>query len=377
MQHWLIIGSLLAALACQPARAEALKFFGDMRGGRYASEREARDGTETDEDDFRVRLRLGAEAALGERWRLRGRLAGRYSTDQDRSRFWLKAWAPTRTGLELGDTTIDELYLAYAPPGADWSLRIGRFQGKFELNGIAAKSLDRNDSPNVDVTWTDGLHWQYRVAPAWTSHLILQHNVSSGTGTTARAPLSFSDDSSRVTVFTGLESNVAWGPVKQRMVALTWMPDTLAPAGTSDPRREHYLALTGRASAEWPLGNEGLRLRFGAELGWAPNTPERTAINSGTSGDADGRAAQFSMDALEFFKGHGIGFVYGRAGGGWLLSPDFRNNDRLLEVRYQWRFAEKWSMEARVRRREELEVPVGTLQARIDDDVYVRLTGKF
>ena len=68
--------------------------------------------------------------------------------------------------------------------------------------------------------------------------------------------------------------------------------------------------------------------------------------------------------------------VYGRADAGWLLSPDFRPNDRLAEIAYQWQFRPKTSMEARVRERRELEHPAGTRE-RVDRDLYVRLTHKF
>jgi hypothetical protein len=34
-------------------------------------------------------------------------------------------------------------------------------------------------------------------------------------------------------------------------------------------------------------------------------------------------------------------------------------------------------MEARIRRREELDIPATALQRRVDDDLYIRVTGKF
>lgn len=368
----------LALLAPAPGEsAESVRAFGDVRGGFYATEREARDGTESDTDELKLRLRLGVEAALSDAWLARGRLAGRFTTEQDRSRVWIKAWAPTRTGLEDGDTTIDELFLRYAPAGGDWSLRFGRFQSKFELMGVAAKSLDRNDSPNVDITWTDGLHWQYKLAPRWQSHLVLQSNVSSGTGPTARAPLAFDDNGSRITTFGALEATAPLGALKQRVFGVTWMPQSLATDGLGAEKREDYFAFTARLFAEWPVGTNGMRFGLGGEAGYAPNTPVESAVNAGTGGSADGAAGQVSLNLLDFAPGHNIGFVAGRVGAGWLLSPDFRNNDTLLEVRYQWRITKAWSMEARIRRREEIDIPASALQERVDDDVYVRFTGKF
>jgi hypothetical protein len=372
---WLLLS--LCALHGTPLRAEPVQAFGDARLSFFATERDARDGTITKEEGLRLRLRLGAETALSDHWLLRGRFAGRYSTEQDRSRFWLKAWAPTRTGLEDGDTTVDELFLRYAPSGGDWSVRLGRFQSKFELMGVAAKSMDRNDSPNVDVTWTDGVHWQYQLNPAWRSHLILQGNTSNGTGQVARGPLTFDASGSRVTSFAALESITPVGPLKQQVYAVTWMPKALATDGINADRRDDYVTLTAKLFAEWPIGTDGMRGGIGGEAGYAPNTPSESVVGAGGAGSADGLARTFSLNLTDFIAGHNVGFVYGRAGAGWLISPDFRNNDRLLEIRYQWRFSKTWSMEARLRRREEIDLPDSADKARVDDDLYVRFSTRF
>jgi hypothetical protein len=358
-------------------RAAPAQTFGDARLGFFANEREARDRTETSNEGLRLRLRVGAETRLSEDWLLRGRFAGRFSTDQERTRFWLRAWAPTRTGLEDGDGTLDELYLRYAPAGADWSLRVGRFQSKFELTGVASKSMDRNDSPNMEVTWTDGWHWQYALTPQWRSHLILQRNASRGTGQAARAPLAFDDRASRITTFAALESTTPIGPLKQRLFGVTWMPGTLATDGIGADRREDYFALTAKLFAEWPIGPNGMRGGLGGEIGYAPNTPVESVVNAGAGTSADGWGRTFSMNLLDFMPGHHIAFVFGRAGAGWLISPDFRNNDRLLEIRYQWRISRTLSMESRLRRREEIDLPEGVTRARIDDDFYLRFSTRF
>ena len=59
-----------------------------------------------------------------------------------------------------------------------------------------------------------------------------------------------------------------------------------------------------------------------------------------------------------------------------LLSPDFRPNDRLAEIAYQWQFRPKTTLDARVRERRELEHPFAT-RDRVDRDLYVRVTHKF
>ena len=79
---------------------------------------------------------------------------------------------------------------------------------------------------------------------------------------------------------------------------------------------------------------------------------------------------------MDFQPGHSIGVKYARAGAGWLLSPQFRPNEELFEIRYMWRPAGLPFVEIRVRWREDLE-PIGTLQKREEFDMYIRLTWAF
>lgn len=379
MSSRMSVAAVLAVVLAPAAAmcAEPVNTFGDARMAFYSSERDARNRTETKNEGLRLRLRLGAETQLAEGWLLRGRLAGRFTTDQDRTRFWTHGWTPTRTGLDEGDAAVDELFIRYAPAGARWSLRAGRFQSKIELMGVAAKSLDRNDSPNVDITWTDGLHVQYALSPAWRTHLVLQNTTSSGTSQATRGPLTFDDSSSRITTFAALESTKPLGPLKQRVFAATWMPDALAADGLGAARRDDYVTFTTKLFAEWPIGQDGMRGGLGGEAGYAPNTPVESVVNAGDGDSADGWAYQFSMNLFDFAPNHNIAFVYGRAGAGWLISPDFRNNDRLLEIRYQLVISKTLSMEARLRRREETDLPHNVAHARTDDDFYLRFSAKF
>src|SRR3546814_8144755 len=102
--------------AASPADPAGWTFSGDVRGGYFASERTARDGAESDAEAFNARLRLAIERSLGERWTVRTRVAGRFSSEQDGTDAYLRAYAPTRTGAAFGDVTLDEAYLGYQAP---------------------------------------------------------------------------------------------------------------------------------------------------------------------------------------------------------------------------------------------------------------------
>src|SRR5690606_31003771 len=173
-----------------------------------------------------------------------------------------------------------------------------------------------------------------------------------------------------------VESKTPVGPIVQRVLTLNWLPSALHPHGITDPGTEDYLALTAKATAQWPLGSGGTQLRLGGELGYAADTPRREAVGSGT-GSADGLSWQASFNLMDILPEHDLGIVYGRVADGWLLSSDFRPNDELLELRWVWQVSPAWQLDARVRRREEIDIPDGTALPRRDDDLYLRATLRF
>lgn len=369
---------LAAALILVAAVAQAGDSWttsGDIRVGYVASETRARSGATSDADSVRARARFRVAGDIGGGWRASGRVAARLDSEQDGEAFWMRTWAPGPAGLEDGQATIDEAYLEYHPAEAPWSLRIGRFQAAFGLDDIMKKSLDQNDSTNFDITWTDGIWWQWR-GNDWTTHVIARHNDRRGPTGALRRPLDFRDGDSRASLFVAAESKSTVGPVVQRMVTMTWLPSALRTNGLADPALADYLALTVKAAAEWPVGQGKTKFRLGGEMGWASDTPRRDVVNSGT-GDADARSWQASFSLLDVLPDHDVGLVYGRVADGWLLSSDFRPNDELLEARWVWQASKAWQFDARIRRREEIDLPGSAARPRRDDDVYLRATWKF
>ncbi|MEN1960391.1 porin [Luteimonas sp. MJ246] len=365
----------LALVAGSAHAADTWKTSGDVRFGYVASETRARSGVTSDADSVRARARFRVRGELGGGWHFSGRAAARLDSEQDNEAFWMRTYAPGPAGLEDGQATIDEAYLEYRAADSPWSLRVGRFQAAFGIDDIMKKSLDQNDSTNFDITWTDGVWWQWRGSD-WTTHVIARHNDHRGPTGTLRRPLDFADSGSRAGLFVAAESKTAIGPVVQRMVTMTWLPSALRTNGLADPALEDYLAVTAKAAAEWPLGEGGTKFRLGGEIGWAADTPRRQAMNTGT-GDADALSWQASFSLMDVLPDHDVGIVYGRVADGWLLSSDFRPNDELLEARWVWQASKAWQLDARIRRREELDLPASAVRPRRDDDLYVRATWKF
>ena len=365
----------LTLIAVPAVAQDRWAFSGDIRSGVLGSETRDRSGTVTDDLRWRTRARGGARYRLDADWSIVGRTAGRFDTEQGDLSFEFDLAAPSPSGLADGQATLDTLHVLYAPAGGPWRIRLGRFQTAFELNGVAKKSLDRLDSASFDVTWTDGV-WIERQGGAWTGHVILQYNDASGPSNTLRSPLAFDADESRIGLFAALTANRPTGPIVQRMIAVTWLPDALRPFGPGSAVRDDYLAITAKTAAGWRIGAGDTRVLLAGEAGYARNTPRQTILGSGN--DETYRFAwQSSLNLIDLWPSHSVGVVYGRVADGWLISPDYAPNQWAIEARWLWRFNEAWAFDARVRRRAEIDLPFPALHPRRFEDFYLRATWQF
>lgn len=348
--HVLVVGLVL----CWPLAASAT-ISGDLRFGLLFDETRAPSGVVADDNGARLRARLRFASDADGEWRFVGRLATIQDSRASGSEFWLHGYAPGPGGLTPGQLTVDEAYVDYRPQDARWDLRVGRFQATFGLADLMRKSLDQNDSPNFDVTWSDGAWLRIR-GDEWTTHVLLRHNDRRGPTGLYRAPLDFSRSESRVSAFVALEG-APQGVLTQRTFALTWLPGAWA--------GDDYIAATAKFAGEWPLSGER-RARVGGELGYATDGPGGSAI-----------AWQVAAGLVELMPGQDLALVVGRLAEGWLTSADFRPGEALVELRWTWRIAPSWTMTSRVRRRLQNEIPVGGVARRRSADAYFRLDFRF
>jgi hypothetical protein len=353
-----------------------------LRPGYHGAWRTDRDGGSSDRHDARLRVQLGGWWTVSPAWAVRVRVAGRLSTDQETLRFYVRDGVPETDGLRLGEFTIDEAYVRWRR-GDRVQLRVGRMQTSYELAGVPRKALDRNDSPNTDVTWTDGLHASFGVVDGWRQHLVLQRNGDRGPSNVVRRPLDATAPDSRVIVFTAAELEGRFGPFIQREIGLTWIPGAVpgaVPGADPVSARGDYVALVLRGAVQPELKVLAGRVVLGTELGLAFGTPSRALLGTGTAaadGDGDGLAYQLSANLMEMGGRHSVGIVHSRTGDGWLISPDIRDNNREVEARYYWHYARWGRLDVRFRSREDLFHRVDALQRRRDRDVYIRTTLRF
>ena len=349
----------------------------DLRGGFYSNDVIFRDGSEISTDEFKIRGRLEADIPLRENNRFKIRASGACSSDDCDPDVSLKSTTSTANSTVNGEITIDEAFLHRFRPRYD--IAIGRLQTKFVARGgVFAKSLDRNDSNNVNINWTDGLHAKWKSRYGWTSNLILQRNASEGSSSVRRVPLNFQNGDSRISYFAAIENVQQWGPIVQRGLDVSYLPASLLKDGTTQGRVEDYWGVVGRFAARWTVSEKReMRFRVSGEIGYAPETPTKQAVGTAPSGDTDGLGWAVTAALMNFRPGHSIGLNYGRMGAGWLLSPQYRPNEELFEVRYVWRYREGKTIEIRVRQRDELDQFITAQRKRDQFDIFLRMTSRF
>ena len=106
-------------------------------------------------------------------------------------------------------------------------------------------------------------------------------------------------------------------------------------------------------------------------MGWPRSSLAKLTV------PVSGLAWNVVISAIDFAPAHSIGVNYGRTGAGWLLSPQYRPNEELIEIRHMWRPERFPLLESRIRRRQELDQLVDTIQRRTQYDFFVRLTWRF
>jgi len=352
-----------------------LKINGDLRPIFNAYDRDRRNGTSNSDEQAGFRTRLLADIGLSDSVHVGARLAGVCYVDDCNLEFVLDSTPSTNSGLKGGEFTFDELYLHWFRTERG-SIAVGRLQTRAVLrSGVYAKSLDRNNSNNVNINWTDGILGIYRAQNGWRSSFVLERNDSDGASSIRHGPLDFDDSEARNTYFAGFENIDSWGLIVQRAFDVSYLPNSLLVDGNANGRREDYWGLVGRLVVRWPQRSEGIRLRSGLEMGYAPETPTAQAVN--LEKDADGLAWDVVVSVMDFLPGHSIGVNYAQTGSGWYLSPQFRPNEELLELRYQWRPTYFPLVEIRIRERQDLQQKTTVSRKRHEIDGYIRLTWEF
>ncbi len=350
---------------------------GDLRVGYAAAGDDFQDVTLGESGTLRARWRIRSTWGVAENLRGVIRLAGVCSTEGCDPDFVLQPETPTLTSLGDGQITIDSLFLHWFQSDR-FDVAVGRMETKFVARGgVYSKSLDRNNSNNLRVNWTDGIHSTFKARNGWVSHMILQYNSEDGPGSVSRAPLDFSNSDSRVSYFFGFENLQSKRLLIQRAFDITYIPSSLLVDGQTAGPVEDYWGIVARAANRWPLRSEGWRIRLSSEVGYAPNTPTKTASGIIGTGNADGLAWNVTASVMDFVPNHSIGINFAKTEAGWLLSPQYTDNERLFEIRYVWRPTNRLTVDIRGRWRDDLHERIIVDPGRNRFDFYARFTWSF
>ena len=350
---------------------------GDLRVSYVYAGDELRDVTIGGSDALRARWRIKATQGISESFRGVIRLAGTCSTINCDPEFIFQPEIPTSTSVEEGQITIDSAFLHWFKSDR-FNVAVGRMETKFVARGgVYSKSIDRNNSNNLRINWTDGIHSTFKAKNGWDSHMIVQYNSADGPGGVNRAPLDFSSSKSRVSYFFGFENLQSKRRLIQRAYDITYMPSSLLVDGLVGGPVDDYWGIVGRWASRWPVRTEGWRIRVSGELGYAPNTPTKAASGIVGTGDADGFAWNVTASVMDFLPNHSIGINFARTEAGWLLSPQYSDNERLFEIRYMWRPKDRLTVDIRGRLRDKLHDQIIANPGRNRFDFYARVTWAF
>jgi hypothetical protein len=356
-------------------------FFGDIRGLGTAFKVDDRDGATGEDTDLLIRARFGGNWAFAQDFRLVGRLAASCTSESCKPDNLVdgESQGSTENTLEF-----DEAFIHWYQ-SERFDVALGRMQTKFiTKGGVFAKSLDRNDSNNTRITWTDGAHATLNHENGWVSHLIVQYNPEEGPAQVLRDPLDFTSDETRASAFVSLINEQPVRFLTQRAIDITYFPSALLKDGfVDDSRRKDYWGIVARFAGRYPRRSTGRRIRFSGELGYAPETPTESAVNlagaddESSGDDTSGFAAAVTLSLIDFVPKHSIGLNLAHTEAGWLLSPQYNKNERLIELRYVWVATNSLTVDARIRGRQELNRLNDAAQRRSELDAFVRFTWRF
>jgi hypothetical protein len=348
---------------------------GDFRPLINYLDRTNRADEDLTETTAQARIRLKGAARLSDLIGVGARIAGRCSSDDCDLEWVNDRSTPQQSGLQQGQFTFDEAYVHFFQTDR-FDLTVGRQQTRMVLRGgVFSRSLDRNNSNNTNVTWTDGLHFALRQRRGWDTHVIVDHNAAEGSGSVRRGQLDFTPDSARTSYYVSTENRVPVGAVVQRSISITYLPNALLVDGDIDGRRDSYIGYVGRMAFRWPMRTDGPFFRGGFEVGYAPKAPTPEGANLVTS--VDKVAWNVAASIMNFKPRQNVGLFYSHTGAGWLLSPNFAQNEQSFEIRYQWRPRNRPAIDFRVRWREDLEQQTGAVRKRERLDAFLRLTWQF
>jgi hypothetical protein len=348
---------------------------GDIRTGYFGITGQNRDGSSADFHEIRNRTRIGIRYLPHERVIIQTRYAIRVNSRDFELKPGLHTSRPGNGGLMMGEGAFDEAYLQYAFSDR-FTTRIGRFQASYAIGGVISNAIIRNDSPNVDVEWTDGALFAFIPAAGWSTDLVVQWHHKNAPSNTYRNPLDINNTDTPFTFFTHIRKSFKDNVIRYAALDVIYSPDALIK--TTDGNRGDYLAAAVKTQLGWELPSSRTLL-WGGEIAYSFNRPDETVVRMGTTDGkkAGGLGFQTNLSIQNLFEGHNLGFIAAILEPSLLTSTSYWNNLLLIEIRHTCRLTGRLSAETRLRYRGDHKQLAGVDQKRWQIFPYARLTYRF
>lgn len=354
---------------------EKLFLTGDIRAGYFGIIGENRDGSSADYHEIRNRTRIGIRYTPNDRITFQVRYAFRVKSRDFELKPGLHTTDPGNGGLRMGEGAFDEAYLQYKFSDR-FSTRIGRLQTSYTFGGVISNAIIRNDSPNTDVKWTDGVLFAFVPASGWNTDLVVQWHHKNAPSNTYRSPLDIDNSDTPYTFFTNIRRSFEDNVIRYAALDVIYSPDALVK--TMDGTRGDYAAAAVKTQLGWDLPSSR-SLLWGGEIAYSFNRPDETVVRMGTTDGkkAGGLGFQTNLSIQNLLEGHNLGLIAAILEPSLLTSADYWNNILLFEIRHTYRFTGRLSAETRLRYRGDHKQLAGVDQKRWQIFPYARLTYRF
>ncbi len=357
---------------------DTFEYHVSLRPVYYHVNTTGRDGLELTDQSINLRARFGVSYHISNNLTFRARTAMRLSNDQEYFRILLDGHTGGSGTYPAGTATIDEFMLGWqATPGL--RLTAGRFQGRFPLQGLIAKGVDRYYASNVAISYTDGIWMEWDATENWRLHLIGSHNSSAGSSHAASSPLRFDESwSARISTFANIQHRDTEGRWAQRELSVSLTPQNFY----RDEELKNHVAISTRWMYRPGISISGEEYLIGVELGYIPVAPKPSDNELQISDDrlmfgSSAVAWQLAAYVNNIFERHRVGILYGQADPHWLISSNFAPNVTIAEMRYRYTFASWINYEFNIRLRDEMHKPADASQTLQIFDFYMRFTFSF
>jgi hypothetical protein len=329
---------LQTSLNAQAQKKSLLSIYGDVRFS-YT-------GTNASLDNFDnnlliMRLRPGVKYTLNSNHSFSARAAYRVSNEMEELDVTAQAIGG---GLSLGQMSFDEFYYQYKIDR--FLLKAGRFQHRNKVYSNAGRSIDRFQSNNVNVHWSDGMYVKKGLTSLWYSEAIFELIEEGQLAYPYDPPLTFGGNEITPGLYLGL-SNDERDALNfiQKSFGIQYFYNAYFDGFNNNGNEEYteYLAFTSRGVTDYDGGEllKGGSWRFAGEIGYNIQGP----VDEGTIFNA-------SVGVNSFAKKHNLMIEFTKVGDEWISANVYGPNTDEMEIRYIFKYNSKIKIESRLRVRD-------------------------